>query len=82
MDLLEFSYPGTLKDIIISEWDFFCDIFGKDNKTLFKKSMDAICLVRNPLAHARRAELIPASNLWAAQKAIDALNVFLDKPRD
>lgn len=81
VDLLEFSYPGTLKDIIITEWDFFCDIF-KGNKTLFKQSMDAICLVRNPLAHARRAELIPASNLWAAQKAIDDLNVFLDKPHD
>lgn len=82
-DLLEYSYPGTLKDIILKEWDkFFASFFKNNNKTSFAEAMDVICKVRNPLAHGRRANLIPLNVLSEAEKAIKFINTFFEHPRD
>ena len=80
-DLLEYSYPGTLKDIILQEWDYFGKQFGND-KLQFKTSMDVICVVRNPLAHGRRTDLIPPKKLLEAKEAIDYIDQLLCQPRD
>lgn len=81
-DLLEYSYPGTIKDIIIMEWDtYFKNFFGND-KNQFKESMNAVHTARNLLSHSRRTALIPEKTLLKARIAIDYLNKFLDRPHD
>lgn len=80
-DIMEYSYPGTLKDIILQEWDSFKYLFGND-KALFAKSMNAICSIRTPFAHFRRAELVPQSSINQAMVAIQTLDKFLNAPTD
>ena len=80
-DLLEYSYPGTLKDIVMTEWDAFSAVFGM-TKAEFAKHMDAICLLRNPTNHYRRAELIPRTVKLRAQEAIEVLSSCLLRTED
>ena len=80
-DLLEYSYPGTLKDIVTTEWDSFSALFGM-TKAVFAEHMDAICILRNPTNHYRRAELVPSSVKLRAEEAIDALSSPLFQTQD
>ena len=80
-DLLEYSYPGTLKDIVTTEWDSFSALFGM-TKAVFAEHMDAICILRNPTNHYRRTELVPSSVKLRAEEAIDALSSSLFQTQD
>jgi len=80
-DIMEYSYPGTLKDIVCKEWGLFKDILGPD-KADFVKSMDAICSIRTPLAHSRRTELVPQVALNQALVAIQKIDRLINKPSD
>ena len=80
-DLLEYSYPGTLKDIVMTEWDSFSSLFDM-TKAVFVSHMDAICILRNPTNHYRRTELVPASVKLRAEEAIGALSSPLFQTQD
>ena len=81
-DLLEYSYPGTLKDIVATEWDSaFSSVFDI-TEAEFCKHMDAICILRNPTNHYRRAELVPPSVKSRAEEAINTLSPFLFRTED
>ena len=81
-DLLEYSYPGTLKDIVSAEWDsYFHDVFAV-SQAEFVSLMDSICLIRNPTNHYRRSNLVPASAKLRAEEAINILTPFLLKTED
>ena len=71
-DILEYAYPGNLKDIILHEWSTLQRMFG-DKKAIFKENMDMICAVRQPLAHNRRCDLIPMEAQHAAASACEQI---------
>ncbi|MGB9774602.1 MAG: Swt1 family HEPN domain-containing protein [Bacteroidota bacterium] len=51
-NLIDFTYPRDLFDIIFSEWATFRDILGKD-KTYWDQRAQLLSKIRNPLAHNR-----------------------------
>lgn len=51
-NLIDFTYPRDLFDIIFAEWAIFRDIFGKD-KTYWDQRAQLLSKIRNPLAHNR-----------------------------
>jgi len=51
-NLLEFTYPQELFDIVFAEWTIFKTIFGKD-KNYWSQRAALLARVRNPLAHNR-----------------------------
>lgn len=55
-NLLDFTYPRDLFDIIFAEWAMFKDIFGKD-KTYWDQRAQLLSKIRNPLAHNREQSL-------------------------
>ena len=71
-DLLEYAYPGTLKDIILHDWKHYQKVFC-DKKNDFISNIDAICLIRNPLAHHRSPKLISPELVEKARQACDTL---------
>ena len=77
-DLLEYSYPGTLKDIILYSWPDFQKLLG-DSKVEFKTAMDAICVVRNPLAHNRPHLISEEAQVLARRKCEWLLSVLEKK---
>ncbi len=71
-DILEYAYPGTLKDIILHEWKLYQQVFN-DSKHTFIENMDAIHIIRNPLAHNRSPELISKPLIDKARCACETL---------
>lgn len=55
-NLLDFTYPRDLFDIIFTEWAMFKDVFGKD-KTYWDQRSQLLSKIRNPLAHNREQSL-------------------------
>lgn len=55
-NLLDFTYPRDLFDIIFAEWATFKDVFGKD-KTYWDQRAQLLSKIRNPLAHNREQSL-------------------------
>lgn len=55
-NLIDFTYPRDLFDIIFTEWAIFRDVFGKD-KTYWDQRAQLLSKVRNPLAHNRDQSL-------------------------
>lgn len=51
-NLLDFTYPRDLFDIIFAEWDVFRPIFGKD-KNYWDQRAQMLAKIRTPLAHNR-----------------------------
>jgi len=51
-NLIDFTYPRDLFDIIFAEWAIFKDIFGKD-KNYWDQRAQLLSKIRNPLAHNR-----------------------------
>jgi len=51
-NLIDFTYPRDLFDIIFAEWSIFRDIFGKD-KNYWDQRAQILSKIRNPLAHNR-----------------------------
>ena len=51
-NLLDFTYPRDLFDIIFAEWDMFRPIFGKD-KNYWNQRAQMLAKIRTPLAHNR-----------------------------
>jgi len=51
-NLIDFTYPKDLFDIIFAEWSIFGDIFGKD-KNYWEQRAQILSKIRNPLAHHR-----------------------------
>ena len=51
-NLIDYTYPHTLFDIIFAEWNSFKDTFGKDKKYWDHRAQH-ISKIRNPLAHNR-----------------------------
>lgn len=52
-NLIDFTYPSDLFQIIFAEWSKgFSDIFGKD-KSYWSQRSDLLSKIRNPLAHSR-----------------------------
>jgi hypothetical protein len=80
-DILEYAYPGTLKDIILHDWKKYQKTF-EDSKKRFIDYMDAICIVRNPLAHNRKPELISPQLIDAAKQACNAIQTLLANNRE
>ena len=67
-NILEYSYLGDLKVIIVNYWSWFQMYLG-DSKSKFIQRMDCICKIRNPLAHNRKMELIPYEDRIMAEQA-------------
>ncbi|HWP47019.1 MAG TPA: Swt1 family HEPN domain-containing protein [Candidatus Limnocylindrales bacterium] len=55
-NLIEFTYPRDLFDIIFAEWAIFRDIFGKD-KNYWDQRAQLLSKIRTPLAHNRDQSL-------------------------
>ncbi len=55
-NLLDFTYPRDLFDIIFAEWAMFKDVFGKD-KAYWDQRSQLLSKIRNPLAHNREQSL-------------------------
>ncbi len=55
-NLIDFTYPRDLFDIIFAEWAIFRDVFGKD-KPYWDQRAQLLSKVRNPLAHNRAQSL-------------------------
>ncbi len=55
-NLLDFTYPRDLFDIIFAEWAMFKDILGKD-KNYWDQRAQLLSKIRNPLAHNREQSL-------------------------
>jgi len=51
-NLLDFTYPKELFDIVFAEWENFKSVFGKD-KRYWDERANLLAKVRNPLAHNR-----------------------------
>ncbi len=51
-NLIDFTYPRDLFDIIFAEWSIFRDIFSKD-KNYWDQRAQMLSKIRNPLAHNR-----------------------------
>lgn len=51
-NLLDFTYPGDLFELIFIDWSLFSAIFGKD-KSYWGQRKELLAKVRNPLAHHR-----------------------------
>lgn len=51
-NVLDFTYPRDLFNIIFAEWRIFGDIFGKD-KNYWDQRAQLLSKIRNPLAHNR-----------------------------
>lgn len=51
-NLIDFTYPRDLFDIIFAEWEVFRDILGKD-KNYWDQRAQLLSKIRNPLAHNR-----------------------------
>lgn len=51
-NLLDFTYPRDLFDILFAEWNVFGSIFKKD-KNYWEQRAQLLAKVRNPLAHNR-----------------------------
>lgn len=77
-DILEYAYPGTLKEIIVHFWKDFQKQLG-DSKHAFIDWMDAICLIRNPVCHTRRSDLIPPEKQAMANRCCDEIIRLLDR---
>ena len=75
-DILEYSYPGTLKEIICHQWTWFQNAVG-DSKKDFCDWMDAIAKIRNPVKHNRPPTLIPEEEYEKAKKACEELQRLL-----
>ena len=55
-NLIDYTYPMQLFEIILAEWDSFKGIFGRD-KQYWNQRAEFIAKVRNPLAHNREEAL-------------------------
>ena len=55
-NLLDYTYPMQLFEIILAEWNSFRDIFGRD-KQYWNQRAEFIAKIRNPLAHNREDAL-------------------------
>lgn len=55
-NLIDFTYPMQLFEIILAEWNRFKDIFGRD-KQYWNQRAEFIAKIRNPLAHNREEAL-------------------------
>ena len=51
-NLIDFTYPQYLFDIIFAEWNIFKSVFGKD-KNYWNQRTQLLAKIRNPLAHNR-----------------------------
>ncbi|MEI6135344.1 MAG: Swt1 family HEPN domain-containing protein [Desulfomonile sp.] len=51
-NLIDFTYPKDLFDIIFSEWNMFKDVLGRD-KNYWHQRSELLSRIRNPLAHNR-----------------------------
>ena len=51
-NLIDFTYPNDLFDIIFAEWSIFGTIFKKD-KNYWGQCIQLLTKIRNPLAHNR-----------------------------
>jgi hypothetical protein len=51
-NLLDFTYPRDLFDIIFAEWTIFKNVIGKD-KNYWNQRAQLLSKIRNPLAHNR-----------------------------
>ncbi|MFN3391927.1 MAG: Swt1 family HEPN domain-containing protein [Meiothermus ruber] len=51
-NIIDFTYPKDLFDIIFAEWSIFRDIFGKD-KNYWDQRAQLLSKMRTPLAHNR-----------------------------
>lgn len=75
-DILEYAYLGNMKDIVNHEWKYFQKYFN-NSKAKFNDYMNAICVVRNPLAHNRRPELISPQLISEAKCSCQEIQNFL-----
>ena len=55
-NLIDYTYPMQLFEIILAEWNSFKDIFGRD-KQYWNQRAEFIAKIRNPLAHNREEAL-------------------------
>lgn len=55
-NLIDFTYPSDLFEIIFSDWGQFSSVLGKD-KSYWEARRQLLARVRNPLAHNRDAVL-------------------------
>lgn len=55
-ELIEFTYPADLFQIIFAEWDLFKSVFKK-NKEYWNQRSTLLSRVRNPMAHNRETVL-------------------------
>lgn len=71
-DILKYSYPSTLKDIICHNWPWFQRFVG-DSKKDFCDWMDSISRIRNAVKHNRPPELISPEEYAKAKRACEKL---------
>lgn len=55
-NIIDFTYPKDLFDIIFAEWSIFRNIFGKD-RNYWDQRAQLLSKMRNPLAHNREQAL-------------------------
>lgn len=64
-NLIDYSYPHDLFDIIFAEWETFKEIFGRD-RNYWSQREQLLSKIRNPLAH-NRDEVIASYELQIAE---------------
>lgn len=77
-DILEYAYIGTLKDFVLHKWKIYRNVFD-DLKEQFESNMNAICAIRNPLAHNRSPKLISRELKDRANYACNSVLAQLNK---
>lgn len=71
-DILEYSYPDDLKQIICRKWSWFQSYVG-DSPKIFEEWMASIAKIRTPVKHNRPPELIPPEEYEKAKRACQKL---------
>jgi len=76
-NLIDFTYPKDLFDIIFAGWDIFRDIFSKD-KNYWGQRAQMLTMIRNPLAH-NRGEVIYDHERQVAEGYCKEILTILEK---
>lgn len=81
-NLLDFTYPKELFDIILKEWNAasFKDVFGKD-KSYWEQRAQLLSKIRNPLAH-NRDEVLSDSERMIAEGYCKEILEILQKAKE
>lgn len=76
-NVIDFTYPRDLFDIIFAEWTIFRDIFGKD-KNYWDQRAQLLSKIRTPLAHNRNQALYDYEHQTAEAYCREILTILYE----